>query len=57
MNWAMVIAIAWVLAAMPTALLLGRGIRLADHSSRQRRTQVVVGSPRPRSSTSRSRTQ
>jgi hypothetical protein len=36
MTWLLVAALAWVLLALPLALVLGRGLRMVDDSASRR---------------------
>ena len=41
MSWVLVIGFAWALLSLPVALLIGRGLRIADRRDQARRTSWV----------------
>lgn len=41
MSWVLVVAFAWVLLLVPIALVIGRGLRVADRRSLTRRSSLV----------------
>jgi hypothetical protein len=42
MTWLLLIALVWVVLALPAALLLGRGLRLADRREEAARSTARV---------------